>query len=433
MKLAGPVIGIQVGLMAMGCVDNIMVGHVSKEALAGAALGHAYTSALLFMFAGILMALDPLVSQAKGAEEASTLSDLFQRMIVVSLALGPLASLTMWWGDAPMRWFQQNETIIPEAARYARTVGSSSLAFILVVGCRQFFQALGRTKPLIVAIVIGNLINLAGNWLLVFGNWGFPKMGLYGSAWSTSISRWIMAAAILLAARPLMAEFWQGWNRRAHSFLEYRRIFRLGVPVSLHVSVELWVFSAVTFLMGTHGIAVQAGHNVAIVWASLTFMVPLGMGMAAATRVGQAIGRRDQLGAKTAAKVALVVGGAIQILSATLFLGFPAPLAAIFSEDRDTQTVAIALLPIAGCFQLFDGVQCIASGVLRGLGDTKTPALLALGGYWGLGLPLGALLVYKTSQGFSGWWWGLCAGLGIVAVMLVWRIVTSFNRDIGRV
>ncbi|MEA2604650.1 MAG: multidrug resistance protein family [Acidobacteriota bacterium] len=432
-RLAVPVAAVQLGMMLMGVVDTMMLGHLSANALAAGALGHIVTFCLLILGYGILTALDPLISQAYGARDARAVGDHLQRGLVMAAALTVPFCLAVWDTSPVLRLLGQPAAVIPDAAAYARAIAWGSLPYFLFVVCRQTLQAMSVVRPAMVAIVVGNLTNVLFNYILIFGRFGAPALGVPGSAYSTSIARWVMFFYLLAASRRGLAPFWRGLTREAVAIRGHLRMLRLGVPIGLHNSMEMLVFSTVALLMGRMGVRELAGHQIAINLASLSFMIPMGISGAAVTRVGNAIGRGDMPGARRAAAASLLLGGAVMIVFAALFAAFPEALARLYTRDPAVIAMAATLLPIAAVFQVFDGVQVVAAGVLRGAADTTFSAGIALVGFWLLGLPAGWALAFPGGLGPRGLWWGLTVGLIAVAVLFLARIAFRFRHEIRRV
>lgn len=431
-RLAAPVALVQLGLMLMGVVDTLMLGWVSAQALAAGALGHICTVFLLMLGSGILAALDPLVAQAFGAGDRKAVGAHLQRGVVLAVGMSLPFGLVLWDVEGTLRAFGQPEAVVVDAAAYARAIIWGLPAYYLFVAFRQPLQAMSVVRPAATAIVAGNLLNVLADWVLIFGHLGFPALGVKGSAYATSACRWGMFLWLLLASRRQLARYWSGFTAEAVDLRRHLRLLRIGLPIGFHQSIEVLLFSAVALLMGRMGVAALAGHQIAINLASLSFMVPLGISGAAATRVGNAIGRRDMPGARRAATACLLLGGGVMVVFAALFAAFPEALARLYTRDAATIAMAAALLPIAAMFQVFDGVQVVGTGVLRGAADTAYPAVLAFLGFWAIGLPAGWLLGFRFSQGATGLWWGLTIGLAAVALLLLARIAAHFRGDIGR-
>jgi len=435
-RLAAPVVLVQLGAMLMGVVDAMMLGRVSAAALAAGALGNISTFPFLIFGAGTLAALDPLVSQAHGAEDREAISAHLQRGAVLGVALAVPFGLLFANVSPLLRLLGQPDAILGNAAAFVRGLIWGLPAFFLFFTFRQTLQAMSVVRPTVIAIVIGNLTNVVGNWLLIFGHLGFPALGVAGSAYSTSLSRWVMFACLLWAARKALRVHWGGWRdftREALALGHHLRLLRIGVPIGLHQSVEVLFFATLALLMGHMGVAALAGHQIAINLASLSFMTPMGIGGAAATRVGNAIGRQDMPGARRAAAACLALGAGVMVAFALLFALAPEALARLYTSDREVIAMAALLLPVGAVFQVFDGIQVVSAGILRGAADTAFPAGLAIVGFWILGLPAGWYLAYPAGLGAAGLWWGMTVGLAAVSLLLVGRIAQRFRGVIGRV
>jgi multidrug resistance protein, MATE family len=431
--LAIPVVTIQVGMMAMGVVDTVMVGHISAQALAAVALGNLYFFTLAVFAMGTLMVLDPVVAQAVGAKDDSAIARAVQRGVLMAALLTVPAVVLLTCATQAFTLTRQPADVIPLAAAYAIRTAPGTFPFLLFIVFRQTMQACGRPAPIVGAIIGANLANAGLNWLLIFGHLGFPALGVVGSAWATTVSRGLLALWLWIAARrqlgpmlsPIRPEVWQ---------LEpLGRMFRLGLPIGAQHVLEFGAFALVALMMGWMGTQQMAGHQVAINLAALTFMVPLGVGDAASVLVGRAVGRNDRAGSAGAARAALVCGVAFMSCTGAIFLSMPTSLARLYSNDVGVIAVASMLIPIAGVFQIFDGLQVVTSGILRGLGDTRAPMLANLLGYWLLGLPVSVYLGFKAKWGPAGLWWGLVLGLGVVALTLTLRLRARIRRQQRRV
>ena len=436
LRLAVPVVVVQVGMMAMGVVDTIMVGHISAQALAAVALGNLYFFSLAVFAMGTLMVLDPVVAQAVGARDRPAIARAVQRGVLMAGLLTLPAALLLTVAAPVFVLARQPAEVVPLAAAYAlRSVPGTFpfLLFILFIVFRQSLQAMRRTVPIVAAIVAANLANAALNWVLIFGHLGFPAMGVVGSAWATSASRALLVVVLWLAAKRDLGPLISPFRREVWQLTPLGRMLRLGLLIGAQHLLEFGAFALVALMMGWLGTRPMAGHQIAINLAALTFMVPLGVGDAASVLVGQAVGRGDPGGTRGAARAALACGAAFMTATAVLFLVFPEPLARLYSRDLEVIAIAVALIPIAGVFQVFDGLQAVAAGVLRGVGDTRGPMLINLLGYWVLGLPLSVYLGFVAGLGPVGLWWGLVLGLLVVATSLLIRVRSRLARTQSRV
>jgi multidrug resistance protein, MATE family len=433
LAIALPVVVVQVGLMFMGVVDTIMVGHVSANALAAVALGNLYSFTLLVVAMGTLMALDPLVSQAIGASDHVAVTRAIQRGIVMSLGLGLIIMALMIPAGGVLRLFRQPLEVVPQAARYCHISVAGFIPFLVFVVLRQSLQAIGNLSPIVVTIVIANVINAFANWVLIYGKLGAPALGVSGAALATVIGRWAMLALLLALAWKELHPHLHRLDPRTLAWQPLRRMLGLGLPIGLQQFLEVSAFAGVGLLMGTFGAVQVASHQIAINLAALTFMVPLGVSAAAAVRVGNAVGADDAPRSRRAARLSYYLGAGFMSTTAVLFLVLPRPLASLFTDDAALIALAGALLPIAGVFQIFDGLQAVGAGVLRGLGDTRVPLVAMVTGYWAIGLPVSLLLGFRTGLGPQGLWWGFVAGLAAVAIFLLWRVRALFRRGVRRV
>lgn len=431
-RLALPVVAVQLGLMAMGVVDTIMVGRVSATDLAAVAMGHLYFFAAAVSGMGVLFALDPVVSQAVGAADEVAVARGVQRGGVLATLLATVSMVLLVPAGPVLSALGQPPEVVPVAASYVLALIPGVLPFYLFIVLRQSLQAMGRVRAILFAVLAANVVNVALNWVLIFGNLGSPALGAIGSGWATTGSRWLMMLALLAFGWPLLRPSLRPLRRDALARRPLERLLRVGAPVGAQQFLEFGVFGAAGLLMGLLGAIPLASHQVALQLAALTFMVPLGVAQATSVLVGQAVGRTDPAGARRATGAGLAVGVGFMTITAVLFLVMPGLLARAFSGDAPVVATAALLLPIAGVFQVFDGIQVVAAGALRGVGDTRVPMILNLVGFWLIGLPVSAVLGLWLAVGPEGIWWGLAIGIGVVAVLLTHRIRGRFGRELRR-
>ena len=433
LRLALPIAAVQVGLMFMGVVDTLMVGRVSPAALAAIALGNLYFFGIAIFGMGVLFSLDPVISQAVGARDEPGIARGLQRGLLVAAALAVLGLVPLLLVEPVIELLRQPADVIPLAAGYVHAATPGLFAFLGFVVMRQTLQAMDTVRPIVVAIIAANLVNAALNWVLVFGRLGFPAMGPIGTGWATTISRWTMFLAVLALALGRLRPYLRPAGREVLRLRPLLRMLALGLPIGAQFALEMGAFAAVALLMGWLGTEQMAGHQIAINLASLTFMVPVGIAQAGAVRVGQAVGRDDAAGARAAVKASLLAATAFMSLTAIAFLALPGPLTALYTDDATVVAFAVALIPIAGVFQVFDGLQVVAAGVLRGIGDTRAPFVANLLAFWLIGLPISLYLGFRTPAGPRGLWWGLVAGLAVVALFLVARVRVMMRRELRRI
>ena len=418
--LAGPVVLAEVGWVTMGLVDTVIVGPLGPEAIGAVGIGSILFLALAIFGMGLLLGLETLVSHACGAGRIDECHRWLLHGVTLSLLATPLLSavgvllvlLLPAWGLQPH--------VLSLTIPYLKVITWSLLPLLLYASFRRYLQALGIVVPITVALVTANIINAAAAWALVYGHCGLPAMGTTGSAVATLVSRIYLAAALLWSIvaydrRHHVSLFSVAWKPKRKSLA---RLLRLGLPAATQVTLELGVFAAASALAGRLDPVSLAAHQIALNLASLTFMVPLGVASAGAVRVGHAVGRRDAPGAARAGRVALLLGTAFMAAAAAAFVFAPRPLVGMFTSSDAVFAVGRRLLLVAAMFQLFDGLQGVSTGLLRGLGDTRTPMIGNLVGHWLLGLPIGYALCFWWGWGVVGLWTGLSTGLIVIGIAL---------------
>ena len=424
LRLAIPVVIAELGWTGMATVDTIMVGRLSAEAIGAVALGSAIFLGVTIFGMGLLLGLDTVISQAYGAGNLRDCQRSFVHGIYLALFLTPPLTLVLYGILWLLPRFGIEPRVLELTLPYMRPVIWSLLPLLLYAASRRYLQATGHERVVMTALLSANVLNALVNWTLIFGNLGLPRLGVAGAAWATFLSRLFMASFLLVAVvaydrrgpralfpLPLAIE----WQR-------LRRLLDLGIPAALQITVEVALFSAATALAARLDAASLAAHQIAITVASTTFMVPYGVASAAAVRVGQAVGRRDPDGVIRAGWMAIVLGVGFMATAALSLWLVPGPIISFFTNDESVLAVGVSLLYVAALFQFFDGLQVTTIGVLRGLGDTRSPMIAALIGYWVLGLPVGWVLAFPLGVGIRGLWFGMLVGLLTVgvALLVVW-------------
>src|SRR5580704_17522715 len=434
LTLALPLILAELGWMSMGVVDAMMVGHMANPApnIAAAALGQVLYNTLGFGIAGVLLGLDTFLAQSHGAGRFDEANRWLLHGLLLAAGLALTLILIIVCAPAVMLRLPIDRDVLLGATSFLRALNWGTPVLFLYFTLRRYLQAFNHVRPIAVALVTANLINVLGNWLLIYGHsWGpihIPALGLTGSGLSTSISRAYLA--LFVAATVWRVEHQHNYGLRSMlRHIESTRLTRLtllGAPAGAQIFVEISIFATVTFLIGTMGPLPLSGHEIALNCASFTFMVPFAISAAAAVRVGQAIGRQAPGEAASAGWAAIVLGaGAMAIFSAIYFL-FPHLIAGSFTEDSAVIAATIPLLFVAAIFQFFDGLQITATGALRGAGNTHAGLIVQIVGYWIIGLPIGYLFAFRYHRGAVGLRLGLCAGLIVAGTALttIWRHTT---------
>lgn len=440
-RLAAPLAAQQVGMVAMGVVDTALLGHHDPAAMAGAGIAAGLTFAVSCVGIGTVMGLDPLIAQAIGAGERARTPHQLAVGVRVAVRLGLVLTLVLL-ASPLLLTLGGVEPAVADAARvyvYARAL--AVVPHLVQVALRAFLQAHGHTRPMFVAAVVGNLVNGVADWILIFGDdgladlglprIGLPAMGALGAALATTAVTFVMLAIYLTAARRVIRELPAPADDRDDPAMR-RAIVRVGLPIGLQLFAEVAAFALAAVLAGRLGAAPAAAHQVAIQLASVSFAVALGIGGAAATRVGLAVGAGDARAARHAARTSLALGALVMASSAALFVIAPRPLAGLFGVPAGVSGAAATLIQIAAVFQLSDGAQAIAAGALRGAGDTRAAFVANLLGHYAVGLPVALIAAFALDRGAPGLWWGLTAGLTGTAVALVARLWWLTGRPITR-
>ena len=427
LRLALPLVLAELGWMSMAIVDTVMVGHLpnSAAAMGAVSLGSNIFIVLALFGGGLLMGLDTLVSQAFGAGKREDCHRSLLNSIYLSVALTPFLALPVWFLLPMLRSMHIDPEILALTIPYTKALAVGLFPLLLYFAVRRCLQAMNMVRAVAFALITANIINALGNWILVFGKWGAPAMGAVGSGWSTAIARLYMA--LVLVGYLL-------WYDQRHKtdllstpveidLPRIRRLITLGFPAAMQFTLESGVFALVTALIARLGPVPLASHQIALNTVALTYMVPLGISSAAAVRVGQAIGRKDPLAAGRAGSTAILIGAIFMALCGAGLLIFPRWIARIYTPAEDIVAATVLLLGAGAAFQLFDGIQTVATGALRGAGDTRTPMLCHLVAYWVIGLPLGSWLCFHRGWGAFGLWAGLSLALILIGVVLLatWR------------
>ena len=428
--LAVPVVLSELGWMAQGVVDTIMVGKLGPAAIGAVALGNAvcYTPSLFGI--GLLLGLDTLVSQSYGRKDYDGCHRWLAQGIYLALIITPPIMLSIWLASYGYARFGIVGAVAGPAASYLRILNWSTLPLLIYGASRRYLQGVGQVRVVTVTFIGANLFNWLGNWMLIYGHWGVPKMGVDGSALSTVIARLFMGLALLGFA-------WRYERKRGHPLFRHwagphrdmlKQLVRLGAPAAGQIVAEVGAWNLATLAAGWLTPVALATHQIALNYAALTYMVPLGVSAAAAVSVGHAVGAGDPARARRAGWLALALGTGFMLLAAVVFLVVPRPLIALYTTDAQVMAVGPALLLLAAAFQIFDGIQTVSTGALRGLGETRAPMIANLIGYWFVGLPLGITLCFILKWGIYGLWIGLTTALIIIATTLLLR----WRRDAAR-
>ncbi|HEU4522729.1 MAG TPA: MATE family efflux transporter [Thermoanaerobaculia bacterium] len=428
--LAIPLAAAQAGTQLMAVVDTAVLGRLGGRELAASGLGNAIFFAISILGMGMVFGIDPMVSQAIGAGDRARArfvmwQGIWLALIVTAVLTGPLLG-----GPWLMNTIGVEQELIAPATIYLliRTIGLAPFLLFLVL--RAYLQAHHITRPMVIAMVIGNIYNLGADILFVFGGsvlpeWtgpfrSIPAMGIAGAAIATITGQVLQLVIVVFAVRSVDRLHGAAISHKPVK-AELKKAYQVGWPVSLQMGAEVGIFALVALLAGRLGTMDLAAHQVVINIAAFTFTIALGIAAAASVRVGRAIGARDHQGTRLAGYAAFAGGAAVMACGALLFILFPEPIARLITDDPGVIAAALPLFFVAGLFQLSDGTQAIGAGVLRGAADTKFAFLANIVGHWLVGFPVALFLGFRLDMGIVGLWWGFVAGLTVVGALLLIR------------
>ena len=442
LRLAAPLAMAELGWMLMGFVDALMAGRLGAAAIGAGSLGNMLFYPIAICGTGMLPGMDTLVAQAFGARDDAACRRTLVQGLWVAAGVAPVVALLLSLTIPLLRAVGTNPRVMELLGPFVHALLWGVPPLLCYTVFRRYLQARNIVKPITFAVVSANLLNFAGNWLFMYGNWGAPRLGLTGSGYSTSISRVYIALVLLVAvlrhqhkcssqaeppapprASSLLALVGQALSPanlayRPH-FPIIRRLLALGFPSAMQIFVEGAVFGAVTVMASRFDEVSLAAHSIAVNVISITFMVPLGISSAAAVRVGQAVGRKDPPGIAVSGWTALLLGAGFMSAAGLALAIVPRWIARLYTPEVAVIGASAALLRIAALFEIFDGLQVVAGGALRGLGDTRTPAIAHFVGYWIIGMPVAWFLCFTYGWGVTGIWVGLTSALILIGTLLL--------------
>jgi multidrug resistance protein, MATE family len=436
LRLAIPLVLAELGWMTMSIVDTMMVGRQADSAVAigAVSLGSMVYYVVAIFGTGWMLGLDTLVPHSYGAGDIEDAHRSLVNGVYLCLGIAPILMGVVRLWEPILRSLDIQQSVLNQSIPYLRALNWSTFPLLLYFVFRRYLQGIDLAKPVVFSLVTANLVNLLGNWAFIYGHLGHSAMGTVGSGWATCAAR-IYMAAVLLAYCVYYDLRYKTGLRNASRWPHMQRVWRLltlGFPAAMQLGLEVGVFAAATALIARLGAVPLASHQIALNTASLTYMVPLGISSAAAVRVGQALGRSDPHGASRAGWTAITLGASFMSCTALIFWLAPRAIVRIYTPDPAVIRAASGLLFVAAFFQLFDGLQAVATGALRGAGDTRTPMICSGIIYWLVGLPLGAYLCFRSGWGAAGLWTGLCVALVLIGSVLLYfwrRRERSFSRS----
>ena len=420
LRLGWPLIANNLANAGMTFADTVMAGQLGARELAGLAIGVSYYNLCMFVGLGVLMALSPTVAHAYGAKDDDAIVRYLRQSLwlVLGLSIALVAALSQAERVLPL--FGVTTEILPIAVDYDLVVCWELPAFFAFLALRFSSEGLGITRPIMYIAVIGLAANVFGNWLLIYGHFGLPRLGAVGCAVATTVSMWLMLAAMLayMHRHRLYRDFRFFEKFEAPHWPTLLHLLRVGLPIGGSILCEGGLFVVAALLMGSLGPVVAGAHQVVLNYAALMFMIPLAMNSATTIHVGHALGRGDPQAARVAGFVGIALCGAVMLVSAILIVLFNAQIAALYTRDVAVRELAATLLLMAGIFQISDGLQVGAAGALRGFKDTTIPMVITVVAYWCVGFPIAYFLGLQQQRGPIYVWLGLIAGLTAAALLL---------------
>jgi len=423
-----PLIGSHLAQMALHVTDTVMVGWYGVVPLAAVVLGASSFFIIFVVGSGFAKAVMPMVAAALGRDDEAQVRRDTRMGIWLSIIYGLIVYPVFWWSEPILLALGQKAEVAAMAQDYMRIAGLGMVPALIVTVLQSYLSALHRTQWVLWVTLAAVAVNIAINWALIFGNAGFPEMGVRGAAVATVVVQVVSLVALALYAHLLpdlrrFHLFQRFWRPDWHAM---RQVFRLGLPIGLTGLAEGGMFQASALMMGSIGVVELAAHGIALEVAALTFMLHVGLSSAATIRLARFDGQGDRVALRQAAKVAVVISFGVAIASVALLLAIPGPIVALFLDLSKPESAAIlaygtVLLGVAALFQLADGMQVMALGLLRGVQDTRVPLVLAAVSYWLIGIPCSYLLAFPLGFGGVGLWLGLVIGLVCAAASLMWR------------
>lgn len=431
-----PIIGSNVAQFAIGLTDTVMLGWYSIEALAAVTLAASYFFVLFMMGSGFALAVMPMVAAFDAANDEIGLRRATRMGLWLSAIFAVLAIPSLWWSEAVFLALGQNEVVAEQAAQYLRIAGWGVFPALFVMVLKSYLAALEHTQVALWITIFSAVLNGLANYALIFGHWGAPELGIAGAAIASLATHTVSLIGIVIYARRVLPEhrlFQRLWRLDPGMFA---KVFLLGMPIGLTALSEVSLFTATAMMMGWLGTIPLAAHGIAIQLASGTFMVHLGLGSAATVRAGNAYGRGDRSHMARGAMVVIGLSLLMALMTVALFLGMPEQLISWFldmsaPESAQIIKIGVGLLAVAALFQLVDGAQVMALGLLRGVQDTGVPMVIAVLSYWVVGIPVSYYLGFVLGMDGVGIWLGLVVGLACAGVFLMIRFWGTAIQRVG--
>ncbi|MEZ5505822.1 MAG: MATE family efflux transporter [Gammaproteobacteria bacterium] len=433
-RLALPIVVAQFAQTANGFVDTIMAGRLGPQDLAAVAVGASIWVPVFLFIVGVMQGVTPFVAQHHGADERSHTGDVVRQGLWLALPLGLLGFVALRSVEPVLVLMEVQADLRPLVVAYLDALSWGIPAVTLFLALRCMTEGMSHTRPVMVVSLLGLALNIPANYVFMYGELGLPALGGIGCGWATALVMWVMLA--LLGGYCLLAPHCQstGWHERLSPphLPTLGRLIRLGLPIGMAIFIEVSLFCVIALFIASIGTQVVAGHQIALNVASMVFMIPLSLSLALTVRVGFNLGRRNAAGIRHSLIAGMCLIVAFAVINSSLMVLLREQIVGVYTQDLSVIALASTLLVFAAIFQLSDGLQVGANGVLRGLQDTAIPMLLTVVAYWCVGLPVGYVLGLTDwitpAMGAQGFWIGLVAGLTVAALLLNLRVRQRLSR-----
>ncbi|MEO8415877.1 MAG: MATE family efflux transporter [Ginsengibacter sp.] len=430
-KLSTPIIMGELTQMALGIIDNIMVGSISYKHLAAAALVNSVMNVPFVLGIGMTMSVSQTVSMAHGRKDGLKISHYLYNGFWLCTVAAIIIALVLNFSKNILFHLGQDHDVAVLASPFLQIMGWSTIPMLMFIALKQFTDGLERTRTAMLLSLSALPVNIFINWLLIYGNWGFPRLELTGAGLGTLITRIIIVVVfiIVLQKHSLFSKYIavrkNQWKLRWHTLKE---LLRIGVPSSLQVGLESGAFAVSGIIIGTLGAVQLAAHQIAISCASVAFMVSWGLAQGGSIRVSNAWGRNHWKDISNIGKSTLLSGLSYGIFGALFFISFRNVLPLAFSHNEAVLSLSAILMLFAAVFQISDATQAIGAGLLRGIKDVRTPTLYIAAAYWAIGIPLGCLMAFTFKMGAAGMWIGFVGGLSFSSFFLNMRFFSMLRK-----
>lgn len=434
LRLAFPIIIGELAQMSLHIIDSAMVGAISYKQLAATALVINGVNIPFVFGIGMTISISQMVSLANGRGDKKAVSHYLFNGFALCALTALVISFTLVFGRNFLHNLGQDPDVVAYAIPFLKLIALSIIPMILFMALKQFADGLEHTRIAMALSLLSLPVNVFLNWLLIFGNWGFPRLELLGAGWATLVTRILLFFSLLLVVlkhrnfRDYMDVRKSEWVLRWQT---WRELLGIGVPSSLQIGMEAGAFAVTGIIIGTIGAVAQAAHQIALSCASFTFMVSMGLSQAGSIRTSNAFGRADWPKINRIGKSTLVTAVLYGVFCAALFVLFRNQLPGFFTSNNDVHLLAALLLLMAGIFQISDSTQAIGAGLLRGIKDVKTPTVLIGIAYWVVGIPSGYFFASGLKMGAVGMWLGLILGLTFASVFLQTRFFKMVKRHLA--